>query len=176
MRKELIKAVRKLFEEGLSAQLPSFVPFKMVGKDAIGLGPECRWYRWKVASDLAFFLILKPRTKEGDDFWIHVAWSQKEDHSDLEDSIDQFSNLGKLWNAPNGFFVWQLTEPGYAQLARMTDEEFAHWAKNPQELERKRIEAGLKQAPVCVQDAIDRIVAYAVPFFERLRQDASTVR
>ena len=54
----------------------------------------------------------------------------------------------------------------------MTDEEFAHWAKNPEEMERQRIEAGLKQAPVCVQDAIDRIVAYAVPFFERVREHA----
>ena len=54
VRKELIKAVRKLFDESLRAQLPNFVPFKMVEKDATGLGSECRWYRWKVATDLAF--------------------------------------------------------------------------------------------------------------------------
>ena len=173
MRKELIKAVRKLFDESLRAQLPNFVPFKMVEKDTTGLGSECRWYRWKVASDLAFFLILKPSTKEGDEFWIHVGWSRQEDHSDLADNFDHLFNLGKLWNAPNGWFQWQLTERGYLQIGRMTDEEFAYWAKNQQEVERQRIEAGLKQAPVCVQDAIDRIAAYAVPLFDRMREDAS---
>jgi len=176
VRKELIKAVRKLFEEGLRAQLPDFVPFKMVEKGVIRHGSECRWYRWKVARDLAFFVVLKPRTNEGDDFWVHVGWSRKEDHSDLADNFEQILNLGKLWNAPNGWFQWQLTEPGYLQIGRMTDEEFAYWAKNQQEVERQRIEAGLKQAPVCVQDAIDRIVTYAVPFFERVREDASSAR
>jgi hypothetical protein len=176
MRKELIKAVRKLFEDGMRAQLPNFVAFKMVEKGAIRLGPECRWYRWTVASDLAFFVILKPRIKEGDDFWIHVGWSRKDDHSDLADNFDQVFNLGKLWDAPNSWFQWQLTEPGYQQLARMTDEEFARWAKNPQEVEQQRIEAGLRQAPVCVQDAIDRIVTYAIPFFDRVREDASRAR
>ncbi len=176
MRKELIKAVRTLFDERMRAQLPNFVPFKMVDKVATGLGPECRWYRWQVAPELAFFLILKPRTKEGDSFWIHVGWSRKDDHSDLADNVDQLFNLGKLWKAPNSWFEWQLTEPSYAQFARMTDEEFARWAKSPQELEQQRIEAGLKQAPICVQDAIDRIVAHAIPFFEGLREDASSAR
>ena len=69
-----------------------------------------------------------------------------------------------------------MTEPGYLQIGRMTDEEFANWAKNQQEAERQRIEAGLKQAPVCVQDAIDRIVTYAVPFFKQVREDASSAR
>ena len=100
MRKELIKAVRKLFEEGLRAQLPDFVPFKMVEKGVIRHGSECRWYRWKIAPDLAFFVVLKPRTKEGDDFWVHVGWSRKEDHSDLADNFEQILNLGKLWKRP----------------------------------------------------------------------------
>src|SRR5262249_42454157 len=147
MRKELIKAVRKLFEDGLRARLPNFVPYRMVEKGVIRLGSECRWYRWKVASDLSFFVILKPRTKEGDDFWILVGWSQKEDHSDLADNFDRVFNLGKLWNAPNGWFQWRLTEPSYQQIARMTDEEFRHWAKNQEEVEQQRIEAGLRQAP-----------------------------
>jgi hypothetical protein len=176
VRKELIKAVRKLFGDRLKARLPDFVPFKTVEKGAIRLGSECRWYRWKVASDLSFFVILKPSTKEDDAFWIHVGWSRNEDHSDLADKFDQFFNLGKLWNAPNSWFQWRLTEPGYQQLARMTDEEFAHWAKNQEEVERQRIESGLRQAPVCVEDAIDRIVAYAIPFFVRIREDASRAR
>jgi hypothetical protein len=58
----------------------------------------------------------------------------------------------------------------------MTDEEFAYWAKNQEEVERQRIEAGLRQAPVRVQDAIDRIVAYALPFFDGMKEDASSVR
>jgi hypothetical protein len=172
MRKELIKAVRKLFEERLRICLPQFVPFKMVEKGAFRLGAECRWYRWQVAPDLAFFLILKPLTKEGDEFWVNVAWSRKEDHSDLADNFDQLFNLGKLWNAPSGWFKWELTEPGYLWLGRLTAEEFAHWAHNVEEEERKRIEAGLIQAPICVDDSIDRIVAYALPFFERIRQEA----
>ena len=40
MRKELIKAVRKLFEVGMKAQLPNFVPFKMVEKGASALAPS----------------------------------------------------------------------------------------------------------------------------------------
>jgi hypothetical protein len=148
----------------------------MVEKGMMRLGSQCRWYRWKVASDLAFFLVLNPRMKEGDDFWIHVGWSRKEDHSDLGDNFNhkQLFNLGKLWNAPNGWFQWWLTEPGYEQLTRMTDEEFAHWAENPQEVDRQRIDDGLKRAPICVQDAIDRIVAYALPFFDRMREDPSS--
>ena len=128
-------------------------------------------------ADLSFFVVLKPLTKEADEFWVHVGWSRMEDHSDLADNFfDQLINLGKLWNAPNSWFKWQLTEPGYLQLATMTDEEFAYWAKNQEEMERQRIEAGLRQAPVCVQDAIDRIVTHAVPFFNRIKDDASSAR
>jgi hypothetical protein len=32
-------------------------------------------------------------------------------------------NLGKLWNAPAGWYTWQLNEPGYEQIGRMTDED-----------------------------------------------------
>jgi hypothetical protein len=176
VRKELIKVIRNLFEAGLKAQLPDFVPFKMVQKGMAGFGPECRWYRWRVASDLSFFLILQPQTKEGDEFWIHVAWSRKEDQSDLENNFEQCCNLGKLWNAPNGWYTWELTDPSYLRLATMTKEEFAYWAKHVEEMDRQRIEAGLRQAPACVQDAIDRIVAYALPFFDRVRKDATSVR
>ena len=132
--------------------------------------------RKATSDDSQVAVIDKPLTKEADDFWIHVGWSRKEDHSDLTDNFDQLFNLGKLWNAPNSWFQWQLTEPGYLQLARMTDEEFAYWAKNQQEVELQRIEAGLRQAPVCVQDAIDKIVAYAVPFFDRMKEDADGSR
>ena len=176
MRKELTKAVRKLFDEGLRARLPDFVPYKMVDNIKSCHGSECRWYRWQVAPDLSFFVMLKPKTKVGDEFWIHVGWSRTEDHSDVTDNFEQCFNLGKLWNAPAGWYTWRLNEPGYEQIGRMTDEEFAHWAKNPQEMDRQRLEAGSKQAPICVQDAIDRIIAYAIPFFERVRQDASSAQ
>ena len=110
----------------MRTQLPNFVPFKMVEKGAIRLGSACRWYRWKVAADLSFFVVLKPLTKEADEFWVHVGWSRTEDHSDLADNFfDQLVNLGKLWNAPNGWFKWKLTESGGLHLALMTDEEFA---------------------------------------------------
>jgi hypothetical protein len=145
----------------------------MEQKGTVRLAPVCRWYRRKVAQDLSFFLILQPNTKEGDELWVHVAWSRTEDHSDLDGNFDQCFNVGKLWNAPNGWFTWELTDPAYLNLTRMTDEEFAHWGKNMEEFERLKMEAGLRQAPVCVQDAIDRIVAYAVPFFDRVREDAS---
>jgi hypothetical protein len=177
VRKELIKAVRKLFDEGKRTQLPNFLPFKMVEKGAVRLGSACRWYRWKVAPDLSFFVVLKPLTKEADEFWVHVGWSRTEDQSDLADNFfDQLINLGKLWNAPNSWFKWKLTEPVGLQLALMTDEEFAHWAKNQEDVERQRIEAGLRQAPVCVQDAIDRIVTFPVPFFDRISEEASSAR
>jgi hypothetical protein len=176
VRKELIKAVRTLFDEGLRARLPDFVRYKMVDNGRNCHGSECRWYRWQVALDLSFFAMLKPCMKAGDEFWVYVGWSRTEDHSDVTDDFKQCFNLGKLWNAKAGWYTFRLNEPGYEQIARMTDEEFAHWAENPQEMDRERIEAGLKQAPICVQDAIDRIIAYAIPFFERVRREASSPR
>jgi hypothetical protein len=112
VQKELIKAVRKLFEEGLRARLPDFVPYKMVDDGRNCHGSECRWYRWQVAPDLSFFVMLKPRTKVGDEFWIFVGWSRTEDHSDVTDNFEQCFNLGKLWNAPAGWYTWRLNEPG----------------------------------------------------------------
>ena len=74
-----------------------------------------------------------------------MGWSRTEDHSDVTDDFKQFFNLGKLWNAPAGWYTFRLNEPGYEQIVRMTDQEFAHWAENPQEMDRERLEAGLRQ-------------------------------
>jgi hypothetical protein len=93
MRKELIKTLKKLFDEGVKAQLPEFIPFKMEQKGTVRLAPVCRWYRRKVAQDLSFFLILQPNTKEGDELWVHVAWSRTEDHSDLDGNFDHGSSI-----------------------------------------------------------------------------------
>ena len=58
VRKELTKAVRTLFQDGMSDRLPNFVPFKIVEKAAIRLDAHCRWYRWNVSPDRSFFVIL----------------------------------------------------------------------------------------------------------------------
>jgi hypothetical protein len=168
VRKEIASAVRTLFDTGMKGKLGPFRLFKDKGNRQIKPGTQV--YRWEKAPDMYFFVMLETQTKEPDRFWVSVAWSRDgfvpSIYPDLGGVEGDRFNLGKLSNARNSFHEWELTKlPSVVDMSpeEMSDEISKEW-------DRKRIAEGIRQAPASVADAIDRIVEYAVPYFERVSQ------
>jgi hypothetical protein len=165
VRKEIARAVRQLFDDRMRQKLPQFSLFKDKGNRQVN--PGTRVYRRIVSQDLYLFVMLQPTVKEPDDFIVVVAWSHDGVvpgvYPDLNGEAGDRFNLGKLWNARNSFHKWMLTNPP-SQYGGSSIEEVIHSLSD--EGEKDRIEAGLRQAPVRVDDAINRIVEYALPYFD----------
>ena len=79
------------------------------------------------------------------------------------------ANLGKLMGAPNSFFRWEVTMVGRLDL--LDQEAFDDWLRDPEKLETERISDGLSKVPGCVEEAIDRIVLHALPYFDGIARD-----
>ena len=168
MRKEIGEAVRKRFNARMKETLPQFREFKSAG--ATGIVSGSRVYCCQAAPDLFFFLILVPSVKDLDRFTLEGAWSKDRrvpsrlgSLSDVPDESLRF-RLPSLWNVPHGDYWWELTETRHTHT--MTSEEFDDWLRNQEQVLKERIEEGLQRARGCVDDAIEQIIDYGLPFFD----------
>jgi hypothetical protein len=141
MKGEIAIAVRSLFEKELRQRMPGF---HLV--EAQEIPPGSRVYRWSAELRLSFFLMLFISPK-GNAFTVECAWSESDEWPAyvLSDSPDDAPRqgavrfrVGQLWGADD--FWWR---PRIAQ----TPEE---------------------QVRPAVQDAVERIERYVVPYFEKV--------
>jgi hypothetical protein len=164
MRKQIASAVKKHFDEGMTRRLGQFRSFKDNGNRQIS--PRTQVYRWERAPGLHFFVLLEIQAKEPDRFWISLAWSRDglvpSVYPDLKGEVGARFNLGKLWNARNAFHYWELTN--VPERAMLSDDELI--LALSEEGETARIAEGISRAPKSVDDAINRIIDYGLPYFE----------
>lgn len=170
MRSALGRAVREIFSRRLEEELPRFQR-----KTGVKISPECRIYEWAHDENLRFFLVLQFHRSE-DRFTFEVAWSKNgawpEGHVPLPDSplLDSPSGemrfrVGLLWKVQPDHW-WQVVPGGlHAVPAQAPRDPEALWREitNP-----PPIEDALKEIPAVVEDAIAKIKAFVVPYFERV--------
>ena len=162
MRSKLGKAVRARFAARLRGVLPQFREIKTAE-----IPPGSRLYCWERAPDLSFYLLLLV-FPQWDEFTIEVAWSRKGQFPDRTMFCDPDEEpqdgtlgfrLGRLWEVNKGVW-WQLTEyPSPAQLERslLTGQDVM-----------PPVEEIMPNVIPMVDDAINRIVEYAVPYFTKV--------
>jgi hypothetical protein len=168
MKKEIGEAFRRQFDARMKQKLPQFREVKPAERK--GLVPGSRAYCCQAAPELSFFLILVPSIMESDRFTLDGAWStggrvpsQLSFLTDQPDGSHRF-RLPALWNVPHGDYWWELSDGRHTDP--MTADEFDEWLHNHQRILKERIEEGLRKARGCVDQAIDRIVEYALPYFD----------
>jgi hypothetical protein len=168
MRKEIGEAVRKRFNARMKEALPQFRELKSAGLTGIASGS--RVYCCQAAPELSFFLILVPSVMDLDRFTLEGAWSKDGRVpsrlgflTDQPDGSLRF-RIPSLWEVPHGDYWWELTETRSTNA--MTSEEFEDWLRNQEQVLKERIEEGLRRIPGCVDEAIERIVKYALPYFD----------
>ncbi len=161
--------MRETFEERLKEVLPRFE------RAQLEIAPECRVYEWVHDERLRFFLVLQMHRSE-DRFTVEVAWSRNggwpKGHVPLPDAplLDTESGemrfrIGLLWKTQPDHW-WQVA-PGWPEMAP------ARAPRDPEALWRAitnppPIEEALKEVPAVVGDAIAKILAFVVPYFERV--------
>jgi hypothetical protein len=162
--------VRETFERRLGEELPRFQRATQVK-----ISPECRLYEWGYDEKLRFFIVLQTHQSE-DRFTIEVAWSKNgvwpDGHVPLpaSPSLDTPSGemrfrIGLLWsNQPDHW--WQLLPGGqdvvWRPAPRASEEIWRAIASPPP------IEDVLKVVPAVVDDAMEKIHAFVIPYFERV--------
>ena len=106
---------------------------------------------------------------EADRFTLEGAWSkdgqvpsQLSFLTDRTDGSHRF-RLPALWDVPHGDYWWELSDARHANP--MTLEEFDDWLHNHERILKERIEEGLRKTSGCVDEAIDRVLEYALPYF-----------
>lgn len=155
MRSRLAKTVRQRFALRISQELPDFV---LNQTEVVPSG--CVLYERKTPT-LTFYILLLLAPKD-DRFTIEVGWSEK----------------GKLptynWGRPNDppreggimFRMWCLWNTGNEDLwwrfePEVKLEDIANWVPQP-------IEAALELVDTQVDDAIQKLLEFGIPYFERV--------
>jgi hypothetical protein len=181
MRSVLAKAVRKRFEQQIRKRLASLEP------DPTAIVPQgWRVFSWSARPDLTFYLVLCIDPQH-DSFTVEGAWSrtsafpgygglqypkawpEREIRED-EPSGGQFRfRLAHLWQ-PRDHWWWLVPE---AEVKAQTDKfADAGMAGDPD------IYAGLEDLPLeeaqsnvlpMVDDAIEKIMIHAVPYFKQIK-------
>jgi hypothetical protein len=171
MRSRLGKAVRKEFESRLKRAVPEFV---LVSGDEVPSG--CRLFRWQIAPNVTVFLFLQPSPYTQDSFTVEGAWSldgtypieefpgnpvDLPEHGIQRDEPKEGSfrfRLGKLWT--NQDVWWELVpSPSLDELDRQLERLSRGIIEDPP------IEEALAKVKPLVEDAVGRVVSYAVPYF-----------
>ena len=170
MRKELSKAVRTEFTAAMARRLPQFVPITIKSRYA---WPGSRIFRWVSDPSLHFFVELFFDPKGDDSFGVEVGWSRlgrypepparpgfREDVSKAEHWVRLSlldSNVGGLWSLedPEG-------SPGASGQGSGRSSLLAAG------LPPMPIEQALQRVGPRVGDAVEKLVTYALPYFQRV--------
>jgi len=192
MRSKLGNAVRKEFESRLSQRLPQFRPVKperieIFGKMEQEIPPGWRLYLWHFREDLYFYLLLVigPQ-KLGDAFTVECAWTRNARFPALADLMEPYDiprcnivhdepkdgdfkfRIGTLWEPRADHWWWV--------APRMSFEEFSKWVRSEEFKQglpepEMSIEDALRNVNTCVEDAVNHIVEYAMPYFEHIIEE-----
>ena len=175
MRKELSKAVRTQFTAAMAERLPQFAPVTIKSRYA---WPGSRIFRWVAGPSLHFFIELFLDPKGDDSFGVEIGWSRlarypevpsrpgfREDVARAEHWVRLSlldSNVGGMWSLedPDG-------SPGaFGQGSGISRQVAAGLAQIP-------VEQALARVGPRVGDAIEKLVVYALPYFEEVSRSKS---
>ena len=193
MRSKLAKAVRKEFAARLKRSLPQFKLAKLreiefLGKMEKEIPPGYRLYLWDFSKDLCVYLVLCIATpKMGDAFTVECAWTRNGRFPSLlgltimhpcdfpkfgivcdePKDGDFLFRIGELWEPHVDHWWWVAPRPSFEEINKWSREGNFEGEKlfGPPEMP---IDEAMKNVVPCVEDAINRIIEYAVPYFEKI--------
>lgn len=190
MRKKLAQAVRKEFDSCLKQRLPKFKSvkpdfIKMLGKTEKGIPLGGRLYLWDFKKDLNFYLMLVLASqKVGDAFTIEGAWTKHNRYPALVGLMNPLDipELTILHDIPiNGDFRFRMSDLYKAHQdhwwwlsPKPSFEEFNKWLKradfdeSPLGTTIIPIEEAINNVKPCVEDVINKITKYVIPYFEKI--------
>ena len=161
MRKEYGTAVRKEFCARFEKALPQF----KLSNDKESAGPGARLYELVVSENLTLYACLG-MSRSFEEFVIEVAWSEHNrfppEHlfsNNEPKNGEACRQLPKFWC--KGSSRWWVVEPrdSFEEIMRR-HREF--------DFEPRPVEAYLPGIPALVEDAVNKIMEYAVPYFEKV--------
>ncbi len=177
MRKELASAVRAEFAVAIKRRLPQFSPIKVASRFA---WPGSRVFRWTHDASLHFFVELLFDPKGADAFAVEVGWSRLGRYPEVRarpgfpsgggeaTRPEHWSRLSSLY-APIGGF-WSLEEPDDAPGATgLSGGTVSVGTVAPVPLEVARARVARR-----VEDAVDKLVAHGLPYFEQVAGSNAT--
>lgn len=193
MRRDLAEAVRKDFNACLRARVPQFRMVRprdidFLGKKEKEIPPGDRLYLWDFTGDLHLYLLLVIATPQmGDAFTVECAWSRNARFPTLAGLMYPYDvpNSATTRDEPKGgdfrFRIGQLWEPRQDHwwwlAQRPSVEELNKWLVSGQ-LDKGQfappevpIEEAMKNVRPSVEDAVDHIIDYAIPYFEKIIAD-----
>ena len=164
MRKEYGKAIRKLFAQKIQEKLPDFRPAKISN---IYFTPGDRAFEKKVGNEVLYWINLNVNQKF-ECFTVEIGWSAigrwpelsmrpspiRPDYNSEFEEQEYITRLPFLWTQDDYWFEIEPFNPG-------SDLESLKKQVEPIEDDK----AHEKVAPV-VEECTDRIVQYAIPYFE----------
>ncbi|MDH3317564.1 MAG: hypothetical protein OER43_17585 [Gammaproteobacteria bacterium] len=170
MRKEYGKVLRSAFERQMKAKVPRFAAFKT---KSMYVFPGERIFRWAATDSLHCFVIMVPSRKDTDEFTVEVGWSthgrfpelgMRPSDSPSSDRVeferDEFvCRMSELWTRED--LWWQFSD--FDPMDPVSQFQFITASANPVSAEEAR-EAVLPK----VGDAIEKVLAYGVPYLEEL--------
>ena len=176
MRKEYAAPLRKAFNAHLNAKLPQFTELKIKSKY---LWPGERVFAWDALENLRCMIILSPHPKGLDGFCVELAWSKlmrfpelsmrptglpKADHAEF--AREEYAiRLGELLPTagPQADKVGWIHQINIAE--RDPEKRMAALKLQVQPITSAEVEQ--KVLPV-IMEALNEIVLYGVPYFEKL--------
>lgn len=164
MRKEYGKAVRQLFAARMQEVAPQFEAAKV---KAACFWPGQRAWRWRVTDNIVCWIVLSPSQKDYDEFTVLVGWSTSGGYPaltmvpsfELPDAAKtEFAQAEYLARLP---FLWGKVDSWWVvrefRMARTVEELQASIAPIAEA-------DALRQAAPLVDDAIDKLVAFGLPY------------
>lgn len=160
MRREVGKAVRRHFNDVIGRCLSCFVEMRDVE-----IPDGDRVYAWQLVPDLAFYLALIIDHR-WDAFTIEVAWSRDAkwpayallgmptDHADMMARL----RIASLWGSKRDFW-WHLSR-------EFSLDEIEEATRTLSDL-NEPLELVLPRVEPMVDDAVSRIIDFALPYFEQ---------
>jgi hypothetical protein len=167
MRKEYSRVLRDSFAKLIKANVPKFKPAKVKSQY---LWPGERDFLWDTKELVHVYVILSPSLKGHDEFTIDIGWSrlgrfpeigargsrsptaERKEFQEMEFAC----RLSALWSDVDEF--WKF----YDDRALMSD-PMQHILSQAQDITQEQAEATVKPH---VEDAIDKLVNYGLPYLD----------
>ena len=159
MKKEYAHAIRTEFD----AQLPSRLPGFALIRGHKGLGTGVRLYRREAGSSVFHFVLLLISSSH-DEFTVEVGGASSPEIPVLEPFFEP-SISGNKYNVRFRLSsYWDRQDPWWAIFPTNSTKEFIALLRN-----EPPVEQGLARIPNLVQDSLDKLEQYAVPYWDEQR-------
>ena len=176
MRKELSKAVRTEFTAAMARRLPQFTPVTIKSRYA---WPGSRIFRWVSDPSLHFFVELFFDPKGDDSFGVEVGWSRLGRYPELParpgirddgSKVEHWVRLSFLESNIGG--MWSLEDPDGSPGA--SGRGMAISSRLLAGLPPLPVEQALQRVGPRVTDAVEKLINYALPYFEQVSRKKSS--